>query len=57
MHELSYNMVDVQLKKLKLKKKELKLMKKALNVQQNVLTELKEIKMSLQTWTTDEQLT
>lgn len=32
-------------------------MKKALNVQQNVLTELKEIKMSLQTWSTDEQLT
>ncbi|KYN09166.1 hypothetical protein ALC57_18721 [Trachymyrmex cornetzi] len=48
-HQLSYNMLEIQEAKLKLKRKELKIRKKQLKVQTNILTELKEIKLSLQT--------
>ncbi|KYN09500.1 hypothetical protein ALC57_18368 [Trachymyrmex cornetzi] len=48
-HQLSYNILQIQEAKLELKKKELRIRKKQLNVQTNILTELKEIKLSLQT--------
>lgn len=56
MRELSYNMLQIQKKKYKLKKKQLKLQKTALNVQRELLGELKNIKLSIQSWETTETL-
>jgi len=56
MNELSHQMLKIQLKKYKLKKKQLKLMKTALNVQHEILNELKNIKLSIQSWEIPEAL-
>jgi len=56
MSELSRQMLKIQMKKYKLKKKQVKFMKTALNVQHKILNELKNIKISIQSWEIPETL-
>lgn len=49
-------MLKIQEVKVKLKKKEIKLKKKALKVQNNILSELIEIKTALKLWSATETL-
>ncbi|KYN12951.1 hypothetical protein ALC57_14863 [Trachymyrmex cornetzi] len=56
MSELSHQMLKIQQKKYKLKKKQVKLLKIGLKMQHDMLSELKDIKTSIQSWETSETL-